>query len=167
MPNQFRRSGQRRRRTHWTDIAGAATIVSSGSSLLATSVASHEGETIVRIRGLVTLVGSIFTADGDGFFGAFGVGVVTTAAATAGVTSIPTPITEGGWDGWMLHNYLAIERGETGVSDGAGFHRVVLDSKAMRKLNEDESLVFVWEGTETGTVTAAIQFRARILSMTN
>ncbi len=167
MPNAFRRTGGRRRRTHWSEMAGASDITATGPILLATSSPLHEGETIVRLRGLVTLVGSIFGADGDGIFGAIGFGVVTTAAATAGVASIPTPIVEAGWDGWFSHNYIAVERGELNNSDGSGYHRVVLDSKAMRKVNEDESIVMVWDGVETGTVTAAVQARVRLLSMTN
>jgi len=105
------------------------------------------------------------TSVGDGFFGAIGVGVVTAAAAAAGVASIPTPLTEAGWDGWMLHRYFALEAALGAGSDGE-FVNLQLDSKAMRKLTEDDSLAMVAEVAENGTATATLQARIRVLSMT-
>ena len=164
MVNRVRTSG-RRRQTHWGEMQGATTTSTTQATLLASSAGVHDGETIVRIRGLVSLSLKSSSAVGDGFFGAIGIGVVSTAAATAGVASIPTPLTEAAWDGWMLHQYLVVEDVDGSTGNGA-MDRVQLDSKAMRKLTEDDSLVLVWEGIETGTATGAVQCRVRVLSMT-
>jgi len=157
-----------RRKTHWTEANGAAAITATGSNLLFSQGVGHEGETIARVRGLATLSLLTAAANGDGFFGAFGMAIVTAAAAAIGVTAIPTPLTEAGWDGWLLHQYLSVERITAGSDIGEGwseYDRRVLDSKAMRKANEDEVLIGVWEGAETGISTGAIQVRVRVLSM--
>ena len=77
------------------------------------------------------------TSIADGFHGAFGVGLVTSAAAAAGVGSIPTPVTEQGWDGWILHQYFHVHRGAAAFGDNAGVARFILDSKAMRKASTE------------------------------
>ncbi len=90
-------------------------------------------------------------------------GVVTLAASTAGVVSIPTPITEASWDGWLLHRYFGVEK-VTGDA-GGGFMALELDSKAMRKGNEDEVLAGVLDVVETGVAVANVQVRVRALTM--
>ena len=147
------------------EMSGAAALGSGGPVLLASAGVGHEGETLARVRGLATLSLKTSNAIGDGLFGAIGMAIVTTAAATAGVGSIPTPITEAGWDGWLLHQYLAVEEAIVAGQAVGAFDRRVLDSKAMRKANEDESIILVWDGAVTGTMSAAVQVRVRVLSM--
>ncbi len=53
-----------------------------------------EGSTMIRIRGLLNYFLLAGAAAGDGFQGAFGIGIATTAAVAAGIASVPTPITE-------------------------------------------------------------------------
>jgi len=154
-----------RRLTHWFAAAGAATITVTGSTLLFVIQARHEGETIVRVRGLLSAIMTVGTT-GNGFFGAFGMGKVTSAAAAAGVGSIPTPITEESWDGWLLHQYFNVLRGVSDGGNGAGAMNLELDSKAMRKLSEDEAVVGVLEVVENGTATLDVQTRVRTLWMT-
>jgi len=154
-----------RRRTHWSEGSGAeAARGATGSIILFSLPSGHEGETVVRVRGLLALVLTTATGVGDGYFGAFGMAIVTTAAATAGVGSIPTPLTEAGWDGWLLHRYFDVAKS---VGDGGPgeYARLELDSKAMRKVNEDESIVGVAEYAENGTAVIDTQVRCRILSM--
>ncbi len=153
-----------RRKTHWVSVSGAASLSVTGPFLLFTAAIGHEGETIVRVRGLLEVLLTAATAAGDGFSGAFGIAIVTTAAATAGVGSIPTPVTEAGWDGWLLHRFLGIHR--TMEVGGPGPHMLLeLDSKAMRKANEDESLVGVLDVIEDGTAVMDVIVQARVLSM--
>ena len=157
-----------RRKTHWTEASGAISLSAAGATLLFTTQAGHEGETVARVRGLLHAELDTANSVADGFFGAFGMAIVTSAAAAAGVASIPTPLTEAGWDGWFLHRYFSVIRGGAGVAgtaEGAGSHRLELDSKAMRKANEDEAIVGVLEVTETGIATMSAQVRVRILSM--
>ena len=153
-----------RRRTHWTAAAGAVSLTATNNALLTSLPTGHEGETIVRIRGHAHAFLLTAAAVGDGFSGAFGVALVTAAAAAAGIASVPTPIAEAAWDGWMLHQFFDVRSGL--VDTGApGSQSMILDSKAMRKANEDESLVFIVEVVEDGTATMDFLFRARILSM--
>jgi len=160
----FTRGSRSRRRTHWIGVNGALSTAASTSVLLFTSQVGHEGETIVRVRGLLTVGLETAASAFDGYFGAFGMAIVTSAAAAAGVGSLPTPITEEGWDGWLLHRYFAIER-TLGAGSPGEYDRLQLDSKAMRKANEDEALVGVVELLKNGTSIANVQVRARVLSM--
>jgi len=158
-----------RRRTHWTEIRSASTALSASTSvLLAVAVVGHEGETLARTRGIFSATLEAYTSAGDGFLGAFGMAIVSTAAATAGIGSIPTPLTEAGWDGWFVHRYFDI-RGTIVAGSAAGANanlvRLDIDSKAMRKANEDESIVMVVEVIESGTATLTVVAACRVLSM--
>jgi len=80
--------------------------------------------------------------------GAFGVCVVSQQASAIGVTAIPTPVTDGGSDLFLVHQYYA-GFGDTSVSDRAAT-RITIDSKAMRKVNEDQDMVLVSEFDSQG-----------------
>jgi len=152
-----------RRRTHWTELrAVPADFSATGSTLIASAAAGHEGETIVRTRGLVSAVLTAASSSGDGFFGAFGMAIVTVAAATIGITAIPTPLAEAGWDGWFVHRYFDCRSGLASGSDR--LVNLELDSKAMRKANEDEQIVMVLEVIESGTAVMRLGAAVRILS---
>jgi len=163
MADRVIRARGARRRTHWFSVFGGATETSSVVRILWTSVGSNEGETIVRVRGILALTLLAATSIGDGYEGAFGIAVVTTAAAAGGSGSVPTPLTEAGWDGWLLHRFFSVRSNLGGEPDGQVLE---LDSKAMRKLTADESLVGVTEVEETGTSQLLLSNRVRILSMT-
>ena len=154
-----------RRRTHWVEVNGATSVSTSIAVQLFTTAVGHEGETVVRVRGLGVATLETGNVASAGFFGAFGMAIVTTAASTIGVTAIPTPLTEAGWDGWLLHRYFEIERTGPGGGGAGEIDRLILDSKAMRKANEDESLVGVFEVILSGTAIMNFQVRARVLSM--
>ena len=90
-----------RRKTSWSlgphsGTAGSPqSITASGASLATTNVnVLADGVTLIRTRG--ELVFSLILADAAsaGFHGAFGIGIATQAAIAAGVTAVPTPITE-------------------------------------------------------------------------
>ena len=71
--------------------------------------------------------------------------VVGEVAAAAGIASLPGPFTQGS-DDWFWHGYLTVSSGqESGVAQNSLFDRLVVDSKAMRKLKSDEVLVFMAE----------------------
>ncbi len=74
------------------------------------------------------------------------VGIVSIAAATVGVGSIPTPWSEPGWSGWLVWrsvNYPFQFVDGTGVLIWNRTQEV--DSKAMRKVGPDETVVIVAE----------------------
>jgi len=155
-----------RRPTHWFGFGfNAFTISASGATLLATAAGDHADETIVRVRGYFEALLLSATSVGDGFIGAIGLAVATTAATNAGIGSLPTPITEESWDGWLLHRYFGCRGGIVGDSGDSGWEALQLDSKAMRKITEDESFFWAIEVTETGASTIQVVGRVRVLSM--
>ena len=188
MPN-FRGSGSRsrlpqsqRRKTSWnigpqSGVDGAsiqiaasqATLLNGGAAVLA------EGTTLVRTRGEFTAYLKTVAAGGDGFHGAFGIGVATGAAFTAGVASLPTPLTEETWDGWLYHRYFGIFAGGPvaaataqqqldAVAPTSGALRIEVDSKAMRKLQVDMTIFAVIEVVELGAASQMeFSFNSRML----
>ena len=133
-----------RRRKGWALGPGsdAVTAISaSASGFLGTAAASaSDGQTIIRVRGRFAAFLSAASAVGDGYQGAMGIGVTTTAAILAGIGSVPTPITEIGWDGWMYWQAFGIHSGKTTEADGSASIDFEVDTKAMRKIDFDESL---------------------------
>jgi len=105
---------------------------------------------LVRTRGDLSLFLSV-AADVAGFHGAFGIGVIGSPAFTAGVASVPTPITEEGWGGWLYHRYFSCFAGGAiatataaqqadQVNATSGALHIEVDSKAMRKLDVNETI---------------------------
>ncbi len=90
--------------------AAAQTQISATGSVIATSVANvlEDGLTLVRLRGRFHAYLSTASGAQTGFTGAFGIAVVTAAAAAAGAASVPTPITEQDWDGWLYWQSIGI-----------------------------------------------------------
>ncbi len=110
---------------------------------------------------------TVTTADaaGAGFFGALGIGVVNTAAFVAGVASVPTPLTELEWPGWLFHSFFDIRSNTATIADGVNqlSQQMVIDSKAMRKWGNDETLMAIVEVVESTNAALEIQADTRIL----
>ena len=177
----FTRQGPQRRKTSWeigaqTGIDGATRAVSSSSSLLAVSGVNSEvdGLTLIRTRGDLNLFLTTCDAVGNGFHGAFGIGIVNENAFAAGIGSVLTPLTDEDWDGWFYHRYFGIFSGgpiaaATAAqealqinSTSAALH-VEVDSKAMRKLTEQMTIYAALEVVELGTCTMEWAFNSRSL----
>ena len=113
--------------------------------------------TIVRIRGIYQASLTVVSSALDGFAGAIGFGIVTAEAFAAGVLSVPSPITDASWDGWMMHEFfqLRVAAGTLGdgVNAGIATVNIKIDVKAMRILDSDNVLMGVTEVFETGTAT--------------
>ncbi len=104
--------------------------------------------TIRRNRGRF-FVNSDQAAAAEGFQGAFGVMVVSLVAATVGAGSIPGPVTDtdANWMVWEpFQGRFQILGAGTGNDGDSGAH-FDFDSKAMRKLSEDEALVMMVENS--------------------
>jgi hypothetical protein len=100
----------------------------------------------------------------DGFTGAFGIGIATAAATAIGITAVPTPITEQEWDGWIFWHAFSVRA--PAAFDGtmaAIFRSVEIDSKAMRKLREEDSIYAAVEVIEQGTSALNVGLDTRIL----
>ncbi len=174
-PRSFARS--QRRQTSWELGPGGAAVTTvnvSGVSFLNSVIAPNvAGLTMIRIRGEFNWALQTAAAQGDGFQGAFGIGIATTAAVTAGIASVPTPITEMGAENWLYHRIISIHAGgiiaqgvsadEDQVNSTWAAQRFEVDTKAMRKFDDEMSIYAAFEVTEIGTAEADIFFDSRSL----
>ena len=166
--------GQQRRKTGWGLGPGssAKTSISVGSAVIvgAGSVSTADGQTVVRIRGFLRIWLNLATGSGDGFAGAFGIGIVQNPAFTAGIGSVPTPITEAADENWLYHRFFSIFSPEAfalGAEPASrslpSFVDVEIDSKAMRKFDAGVTLYSAVEVAETGTANMELTHDSRVL----
>ena len=163
------RQGQRRL-TEW----GASADVSTTSGLLAGSVVLDQSftnailnaaglfpSTIVRVRGDLW-VRSDQNAANETPFGAMAFAVANENARAAGVASLLAPIADEGADAFFVYQYF--HGGNFGASTGALFanpwHHFPFDSKAMRKLEDGDSIVIMMENSDgAGGADYVLKFR--------
>ena len=111
-----------RRRSSWEEGTGGTSVNSftaSQSAFLGSALAiSQDGLTLARTRGYVRAILTTSTGANDGFSGAIGIGIATTAAVTAGAASVPTPITEQDWEGWIWWNPFSVQSATSTLADG-------------------------------------------------
>ncbi len=167
-----------RRKTSWSEgVGGTATQsqITASSSVIASAVLLiiEDGVTLIRTRGRLQLFLDNAAAGGEGFLGAFGIAVATSAAVAAGAASVPTPITEQGWDGWLYWRAIQL-MSASAITGGAATDRDVLneslvvqnieiDSKAMRKLKEEDTIYACLQVIEIGTATLNWNLDSRVL----
>jgi len=143
---------------------GVQTAISTSSQSVFTagSAATQDGLTLLRLRGQLTLTMSVAASALVGFSGAFGIGIVTAQAFAVGISAIPTPIIEQDWDGWLYWSAFALF-----ASSGVGNERLVLDepvdTKAMRKMREGDTIYAAIEVQEVSTAVMTPHFDSRIL----
>jgi len=146
--SNFRRGP--RRPTDWSaSVAQASYVALAAASAIISEVFVPivGGETLIRTRGLFSYASDQEVAN-ETQAGAFGIGVVSEQAATVGITAVPHPFTDAAWGGWLYHTYFASRFrfvSAVGVSFADGVTTQVIDSKAMRKIGENERLVVVVE----------------------
>ena len=138
-----------RRATDWSaSLLQVVTIaIPAASAVLVESFSPVVGgETIIRTRGSFG-VQSDQVAATENQFGAFGIAVVTAQALSVGITAIPHPGTDAAWGGWFVHRYFSqtfLLSSAVG-SESNFMQSYEIDSKAMRKVDEDERVVVVVE----------------------
>ncbi len=149
------RNGVRRRETAWiggtgfTQALAATTTVALVTSLNAAALANRPF-TIVRTRGVIQ-VRSDQSAASETYGASYGEVVVSDQASAIGVTAVPTPTADSGSDLWFVYEFVIgrfIFSTAAAFTD-VGFERVV-DSRAMRKVEEGQDLVTVVEGPGAG-----------------
>ena len=159
-----------RRRSSWEfGPGGSASIGFTASSsvfLGSAIVPTTPGLTLVRIRGHVLLGLTAATALG-GFSGAIGIGLATSAAVTAGIASVPTPLTELGDENWLWHSFFSVRAPSATLSDwtDAAMVRILIDSKSMRKFDEGMSIYAAIEVVEEGTSVMRVDLDSRALAL--
>jgi len=152
MARRFHRAGavrSQRRETVWiglsplVDTASAASVLVS--SLSATALALRPF-TIVRTH-IELMFDTDQAAASENQLGAIGLAVINAPAVVIGITAMPTPVTDLGSDLFFVHQAMVshFEFGDlTGFNSQAG-RRYTVDSKAMRKVNDDEDIAFTYE----------------------
>ena len=140
-----------RRPVDWSASANQSAMVPVAAAtavLLESFTPIVGGETVIRTRGIFTWQTDQLIASEDQF-GAVGMCVVTAQAVSVGISAIPHPATDAAWGGWLWHSFFASSwsfLSSTGVEANIQ-HQIIIDSKAMRKVDEDERLVMVCENT--------------------
>jgi len=151
----FQSSSRRSRPVIWSATGlNADVTVAGGANRLDSlvgnvAIKARTQPTITRVRGLfafrsaTTTLSAVFV----------GIIVVSEAARAIGVTAVPLPFTNGeaSWLWWgTLRSVKTTE-----------YNFLTVDSKAQRKINDDEVVVLVWENPSAISMTA--NFGMRIL----
>ncbi len=139
-----------------------AAVAADSKVLLGSFVLSNPplGETILRTRAQLWV-----SSDQDSVIenqiGAFGMIVVTDRAIAAGAASIPGPYTDGGDDGWFVHQPFVQRNAASGVVTSGVIYEI--DSKAMRKVEDGGEIAVM---VENASVTHGILviFAVRLLA---
>ncbi len=162
MPRPRRSSGSRRQTT-WVGppAQGYVTVASTAKTLVGSfdpEASFMVAPTIVRTRGMVSFRLSSFAAD-LAIVGAVGVGVVSDRAFAAGAASIPGPFTDASWGGWLAWRSFAFNFDvTTDVGRLLASWTLEMDSKAMRKIAIDETIVLMAE-SQQGALEVAMPLR--------
>jgi len=107
---------------------------------------------------------TLVTSPGDGFTGAFGMGIVQSDAFAAG--ALPDPIGDMGWPGWMVHQIFSLHGPVVSGTDLAQTTlRFEIDSKAKRIMKASETFFGVYETTEIGTAAMTCFANTRVLAI--
>ncbi len=114
--------------------------------------------TVVRTRGAFSFkINTNLTADAE-IVGAYGCCVVSDQAFAAGAASIPSPFDDASWDGWFVWRAFAFS---FRFDDSTGFLidslQQEIDSKAMRKVTENETIVTMIHSLGAGEVAMPIR----------
>ena len=140
-----------RRPTNWSgSVAAAATVLTPLSKVLALTLVPEGfgGETVIRIRGTLLVSGDATDA-GFVYNGAIGAIIVTETAVTAGIASLPDPVSDADDDGWMFYRSFAGIPSGDGAAGALGAQLLELDVKAERRMPDGHRLVFVVANAST------------------
>ncbi len=168
--HQVRRSPRRTTAWGFGPNADPISLSASGNQLWSSGVVLdlESKATIVRLRGEVNAFLLSASAAGDGFDGAFGIGITTTEAfAVGGQASTPGALTDMDWDGWMWHRFFNIHASTATIADGVNAvgvsFRTEIDGKAMRVWDASMTLFGSVEVVENGTATGEVWADCRAL----
>jgi len=155
------RRGGRTRETRWLSLPETRTTDAAANA--ATLILSLTAAELALLP--FTIVRTVFfhcirsdqTGASENFAGAVGAAVVSTEASAAGIASVPTPFSQLGSDLWFVHSILAgrfMFISGVGVEANSMHTRRDVDSRAARKVEEGQDVVFVTEadGASAGIV---------------
>ena len=154
MARSFSRAPRARGAKKHTDWGASSALTvgiavpAASAVLLEVFVPTGAGETLVRTRGMFGWA-TDNASGSESQLGAFGIGVVSEQASSVGITAVPHPGTDAGWGGWLYHSYWfssSVQLSAVGLMPDM-MHTIEIDSKAMRKVGENERIVIVVENT--------------------
>jgi len=151
----------------WTGLfsAGQSVITTTQAVILEIGLAEASiRETLLRSRGEVC-ISAIPDAATDSDVLAIGLIVVHSNAATAGGVSVPGPIKDMGAD-WLWHFFIPMDAsGLTGQDASAILlnRNIEIDSKAMRRVPPDHSVILVGEAASGDFATVNMSAGMRLL----
>ena len=127
-------------------------------------VTVNQSATLVRTRGEI-----LFALDGaaDGVATAIGLGMIVgnDDQFTAGATAFPSPISDLDAD-WLWHGFILLRAFTASQSEtlGSQVGRIMIDSKAMRKVRQNDQVGLVMEASAlAGSPSADGVIAARFL----
>ncbi len=149
-----------RRMTSWLDIEPAI-LTLDGASIISHAMTAVELAkrpfTVVRTHLVVRLSSDQLASD-EIQIAAVGLAVVSDQAVAVGVTAVPTPFTDAESDLWFVHQWMLNDMQlitAAGFDGNAGQHYIV-DSKAMRKVEEDTQIIIVGESAAPSSGTSIL-----------
>ena len=134
----------------WTVVCtnDTALDIAIGTVVAFVMFTADEAETVLRTRGFV--FGEL-NAGGvnERVTVAVGLAIVSARSAAVGITAIPRPATEGSYP-WLWHGWLEVSSArEAAIVNNFLHNRIEIDSKAMRKVKEDEVMLLAFEVCES------------------
>ena len=144
-----------RRETSWLSIDPDIQALDASAAITHVMTAAELAKrpfTVVRTRMTVMISTDQLAAD-EQQIGAVGLAIVSSQAVLIGVTAVPTPITDLASDKWFVHQPLISDFifATAAGFDSDGGHIYEIDSKAMRKVNDDEEIIVVAEALGVGS----------------
>ena len=144
--------------TGTTTLAASASVLDQFISIDAAPILV--GSTIIRTRGMWGIRSDQQTAS-EVILAGMGMAVVQLSAQAVGITAVPTPFTEEPADVWFVYDTLmSAFRFASGVGfEENSFQVHYFDSKAQRKVTDEEAVIVVIQnGTAVG-LQYMIKFR--------
>ena len=143
-----------RRETLWfsgPDEQGATAVAADGVDLQASLNAAAlalRPFTVIRTVGMLFIQSDQIAAI-ETMISAFGLAVVSDQASAIGVTAIPTPITDESSDLWFMYQFV-LHNWQFNTSGAMGPGVFQFDSRAMRKVEDGQDVVSVFENGASG-----------------
>ena len=130
----------------WSAAPGLIFSSAAAGILIGGSLAFTFPATILRWRGVVTAMFDETAVAGDQVKLTYGIGVFNTASVTA--ISLPLPAADTDYP-WVWWNQMFLQQKGTGDEHawGANNQKLEIDSKAMRKIKPEESLLLIVDRT--------------------
>jgi len=157
---RFIRGGKAVRESLWVLLGGSATTITGGTGSVLVNAPNAallalRPYTVVRSRGFIHVKSDQAAAAEDQAI-VIAQCVVSDQAVDIGVTAVPTPVTDGGSDLFYMYQTLMASHG-AGTVDSEEGQWVQYDSRAMRRVDDDEQNILVLESHPAaltqGTIT--------------